>query len=76
MFHAQTKHNEIDFHYVCNQVFQKKFEIYFLSSKDQLVDLLTKAMNVAQLTMLRVNLLVQETSLSIARGGWGVLKHM
>lgn len=42
MFHARTKHIEIDFHYVRDQVQRKQLSVQFISSKDQLADSLTK----------------------------------
>jgi hypothetical protein len=42
MFHARTKHIEIDFHYVHDQVQRKQLTVQFISTKDQLVDSLTK----------------------------------
>jgi len=34
IFHAQTKHVEVDYHFVRNQVAKKKIQIRFISSKD------------------------------------------
>jgi len=42
IFHARTKHFEVDYHFVRNQVAKKKIQIRFISSKDQLADVLTK----------------------------------
>ena len=42
MFHARTKHIEIDFHYVHDQVQRKQLTVQFISTKDQLADSLTK----------------------------------
>ncbi|KAF5462462.1 hypothetical protein F2P56_018466, partial [Juglans regia] len=60
VFHARTKHIEIDFHYVRDQVLQKKLQVLFITSKNQLADLLTKALNAPRFTMLRANLQLQE----------------
>jgi len=45
MFHARTKHIAIDFHFVRDLVAQKSLIVKFLSSKDQLADVFTKALN-------------------------------
>jgi hypothetical protein len=42
MFHALTKHIEIDFHFVRKKVAHKKLEVRFISSGDQLADSFTK----------------------------------
>ena len=45
LFHARTKHIELDFHYVRDQVQQKQITVQFISSKDQLADSLTKPLS-------------------------------
>jgi hypothetical protein len=42
VFHARTKHVEIDFHFVRDRVADKSLEIQFIPSSDQLADVLTK----------------------------------
>jgi histone deacetylase 1/2 len=42
VFHARTKHIEVDFHFVCERVAQKLIQIRFIFSKDQLADIFTK----------------------------------
>ena len=42
VFHARTKHVEIDFHFVRDRVADKSLHVLFIPSKDQLVDVLTK----------------------------------
>lgn len=60
VFHARTKHIEIDFHYVREQVLAKKLQVSFLSTKHQLADLLTKPLASSRFALLRTNLHVQE----------------
>lgn len=45
MFHARMKHIEVDFHFVREQVARKAMEVRFISSKDQLADIFTKALS-------------------------------
>ncbi|XP_019153734.1 PREDICTED: uncharacterized protein LOC109150298 [Ipomoea nil] len=42
VFHARTKHVEIDFHFVRDKVASREFIVNFVSTKDQLADILTK----------------------------------
>jgi histone deacetylase 1/2 len=44
VFHARTKHIEVDFHFVRERVARKLLSIKFISSKDQLADIFTKAL--------------------------------
>jgi hypothetical protein len=46
IFHARTKHIEIDFHFVCERVAENRLAIKFISTKDQIADGFTKALPV------------------------------
>ncbi|XP_058080739.1 methyl jasmonate esterase 1-like [Magnolia sinica] len=73
VFHARTKHVEIDYHFVRERVQQKSLEVCFVSSKDQLADGLTKALVSTRFSHLRSKLNVQHSSMSLQ----GVLrKHL
>jgi histone deacetylase 1/2 len=56
IFHARTKHIEIDFHFVRERVARKLLEIKFISSKDQLADGFTKALPVKTFEEFKRNL--------------------
>jgi hypothetical protein len=56
IFHARTKHIEIDYHFVRDRVAQKSLIVKFLSGKDQLADILTKPLASTRFTHLRANL--------------------
>lgn len=56
IFHARTKHIEIDYHFVREQVTQKLLEVRFISSEDQVADGFTKALPVQRLSLFRRNL--------------------
>ncbi|WVZ48888.1 hypothetical protein U9M48_000283 [Paspalum notatum var. saurae] len=45
VFHARTKHIEVDFHFVREQVARKAMEVRFISSEDQLADMMTKPLS-------------------------------
>lgn len=49
VFHARTKHIEVDYHFVREQVAQRLLEIQFISSKDQVADGFTKSLPIRQL---------------------------
>ena len=56
MFHARTKHIEIDFHFVRARVAQKRLEIKFIPTGDQVADGFTKPLQVRQRQAFRDNL--------------------
>jgi hypothetical protein len=67
IFHARTKHIEIDVHYVRDLVSAKALSIRFVSSKDQIVDTFTKPLPTTKFNFLRDNLNVRELPLGL----WG-----
>jgi hypothetical protein len=56
VFHARTKHIEIDFHFVRERVAQKLLDIRFIASGDQVADGFTKALPRIKLRNFRNNL--------------------
>lgn len=56
VFHARTKHIEIDFHFVRKRVAQKLLDVRFISTNDQLVDGFTKTIAAAKIGLFRSNL--------------------
>jgi len=56
VFHARTKHIEIDFHFVRERVAQKLLDIRFINSGDQLADGFTKAISTQKMREFRFNL--------------------
>lgn len=45
MFHARTKHIEIDFHFMREQVARKLLDVRFINFGDQLADSFTKPLS-------------------------------
>jgi histone deacetylase 1/2 len=58
IFHACTKHIEVDYHFVRDRVAKKKIQIHFISSHDQFTDVLTKPFPTALFTTFRFKLQV------------------
>lgn len=56
VFHARTKHIEIDFHFVRERVAQKLLSIRFINMEDQLADGFIKPLSEAKLIQFRNNL--------------------
>jgi hypothetical protein len=56
VFHARTKHIEIDYHFMRERVASKLLEIRFISTRDQIADGFTKPLSMRQLVQFRRNL--------------------
>jgi histone deacetylase 1/2 len=56
VFHARTKHIEVDYHFVRERVARKALNVQFVSTHDQLADILTKPLNVQSFVKFRNNL--------------------
>ena len=56
VFHARTKHIEVDYHFVRGRVARKQLEVRIISSDDQVADGFTKAQLLRQLAGFRRNL--------------------
>jgi hypothetical protein len=61
VFQARMKHIKVDFHFVRECVAQKRLDICFNSSRDQLANGLMKPLHVGLLLQLRKNLNVSKT---------------
>jgi len=53
IFHARTKHVEVDYHFVRDRVAKKEIQIRFVPSRDQHADVFTKPLPVASFTTFR-----------------------
>ncbi|KAJ3705170.1 hypothetical protein LUZ61_008875 [Rhynchospora tenuis] len=63
MFHARTKHIEIDYHFVRERVASNKLCVRFVCSKDQLADVMTKPLATTRFQFLRNKLNVFQKTL-------------
>ncbi|KAJ4753844.1 polyprotein [Rhynchospora pubera] len=52
IFHARTKHIEIDFHFCRERIINKEIQVRFLSSSDQIADALTKPLALSRFQFL------------------------
>jgi hypothetical protein len=58
VFHARTKHIEVDYHFVREKVVRRDVAVKFISTSDQLADILTKSLPSPGFTRLRDKLLL------------------
>jgi hypothetical protein len=63
VFHARTKHIEVDYHFVRERVLQKLLEIDFVSSQDQVANNFTKSLSVRLMENFKVNLNPRKTNM-------------
>ena len=45
IFHARTKHIEVDYHFIREKVLSKELKVHFISTLDQIADIFTKALS-------------------------------
>jgi hypothetical protein len=58
VFHAQTKHIEVDYHFVREKVVNHDISVKFITLGDQIVDVFTKGLASAQFLLLKFKLMV------------------
>ena len=67
VLHSKTKHIEIDIHFVRDMVKKKEEEITFVSSNDQIADVLTKPLTYSKFSFFINKLKVSSRGLSLRR---------
>jgi hypothetical protein len=65
VYHARTKHIEIDYHFVREKVINRDIMLKFISTHDQLVDAFTKGLSSARFLLLRSKLMVVSSLISL-----------
>ena len=56
VFHAPTKHIEVDYHFVRERVANKMLDVRIITSKDQIADGFTKALSTRDIQEFAYNL--------------------
>jgi len=64
VFYTYTKHVEIDYHLVCDRLAKHEIQVRFISSKDQLTDVLTKSLPPASFAFFGSKLQVESSPLT------------
>jgi hypothetical protein len=64
IFYARTKYVEVDYHFVYDKIMNKKIQIHFILSNDQLVDIFTKPLLNAFFTHFQLKLRVKSPPLA------------
>ncbi|XP_043710334.1 uncharacterized mitochondrial protein AtMg00810-like [Telopea speciosissima] len=59
VFHACTKHIEIDFHFVRDKVAKKELQVRFISTKDQIANIMTKGLGTTRFSFLQNKLKIR-----------------
>ncbi len=65
VYHARTKHIEVHYHFIREEVLAKEIDLIHVSTKDQVVDIFTKALSTYELRKFRKMLSVLEVDLSL-----------
>ena len=68
VFHARTKHIEVDYHFIREKVLNKDIQLRFISTHAQLADIFTKGLTSDRFEFLRSKLRVSTLPFSL-RGG-------
>ena len=68
VFHARTKHIEVDVHFIREKVENKQLEVRFVPTEEQVADVLTKPLAANRFEQLRQRLTVQNSMLSLREG--------
>ncbi|PKU77095.1 Retrovirus-related Pol polyprotein from transposon TNT 1-94 [Dendrobium catenatum] len=59
VFHARTKHIEIDYHFISGHIKQGAIRVHHLSTTDQIADILTKPLSISRFSILRAKLTIR-----------------
>jgi hypothetical protein len=74
VYHARTKHIEVDYHFVREKVLNRDIALKFISTHDQIADVFTKGLSSARFLFLKSKLLVLASPISL-RGDVKLTHH-
>ena len=65
VFHARTKHIEMDYHFICEKIFNKDIQAKYISTSAQPSDIFTKGLSSSRFIFLRDKLMVHDLPISL-----------
>jgi hypothetical protein len=65
VYHARTKHIEVHYHFIREKIIAKEIDLIHVSTKDQVVNIFTKALGTNKLKRFRKMLCVLKMDLSL-----------
>lgn len=65
IFHARTKHVEVDYHFIREKVLSKQIVVHHVGSHHQIADIITKSLSVDRFNFLKSKLMVVDTPMSL-----------
>ncbi len=65
VYHARTKHIEVHYHFIRKNVLTKEINLIHVNTKDQVVDIFTKALGIDKLRKFRKMLSVLKVDLNL-----------
>ena len=65
VFHARTKHLEVDYHHVRDKVVRKELDVSYICTTDQVADVFTKGLSSARFKLLANKLMVCSCPISL-----------
>jgi hypothetical protein len=74
IYHARTKHVEVDYHFIREKVLYRDITISHLSTHDQCLDIFTKGLTAVRFLFLRTKLMIVACPISL-RGSIKVVDH-
>ncbi len=65
VYHARTKHIEVHYHFITEKILEKEIDLIHVNTKDQVVDIFTKAFGTDKLRKFRKMFSVLRADLSL-----------